>query len=74
MTRRPIGGRTLASLPPFCACGGEKRLALVLVNGMRAAGSVRCPHCAPEDGQASIEIRTYRMRRDIPRPNPNEVA
>lgn len=66
MTRRPLGGRTLASLPRYCACGGERRLRLVALNGMRAAGTVRCPHCNPEPGHHSIPIRTYRMREDRP--------
>lgn len=56
----------LASLPRFCACAGERRLALVSLNGLRAAGVVRCPHCNPEPGHHPIEIRTYRMYQDKP--------
>lgn len=67
MTRRPLGGRTLASHPMFCVCGGDRHLRLVSVQGLPAAGVIRCPHCNPEDGSASIEIRTYRMRDDKPR-------
>lgn len=70
MTRRPLGGRTLASLPAFCACGGSGRMGLVSLLGMRAAGAVRCPHCA-EPPPVSIEIRTYRWRVDVPRPDPS---
>ncbi len=58
---------TLASLPTFCACGGARRMHLVSLQGMRATGVTRCPHCNPEPGRHSIEIRTYRMRDDRPR-------
>lgn len=66
MTRRPLGGRVVASLPSLCACGGERRMALVALGGMRGAGVVLCPHCTG-DPRDSIEIRTFRMRVDTPR-------
>ncbi len=57
------GGRrtlvlTTASAPRFCACAGERRMQLVSLHGMRATGVTRCPHCDPEPGRHSIEIRT----------------
>lgn len=42
-------------------------MALIALHGMRGAGVVQCPHCAPEAGQESIEIRTYLMRTDYPK-------
>ncbi len=74
MTRRVLGGRVLASLSPYCACGGEKRMALVSVQGMRAAGAVRCPHCDPSKPDEAIPIHIYRMRVDIPRDHEDDIA
>lgn len=48
-------------------------MALVSLQGMRGAGVVQCPHCVGNP-RNSIEIRTFRMRVDIPRHEPNEVA
>lgn len=73
MTRRPLGGRVIGSLPAYCACGGKRRMALVALGGMRGAGVVVCPHCAG-DPRDSIEIRQYRMRVDRPRSEPKDVA
>lgn len=67
MTRRPLGSRTLASLPAVCVCAGERRMQLVSVQGMRATGVIACPHCSPANGEHSIEIRTYRMRDETPK-------
>lgn len=55
----------LASLPQVCICAGQRRMALVALDGMRGAGVVRCPHCAAAP-DLPIPILTLPMRDDTP--------